>query len=603
MRSRRRLAVAFPATVAAVLLGLGWPGRAEAGPPPAPDAACGPALELAARFGDAGRRPRERRGWLQAVESLEQCSEVFTDDPRAPKAALAAAQLTVGLYRRSRLRADFELAVMRLGAVATRWPGRPEGFRAQLATADFKLEFGSTNEALALYGALARTADASPAAAEARRHAARALAIARTLAAADPQAAAFEGPAPPPAPGASLPAAPAAAATAPAPAPAAAPAVTPALPPGPVVPSRVLGITVKRTGSAARIVISTDRPVGYTHGEIPPMENRPARVFVDIPGGTLATQVVRQRTFPQSKLVRALRAAPNKIGQARIVVELVDGVVAQVYASERPPGVVIEARERKDAEAPKELKPPEGLTLSEAAAMPIRRIVVDAGHGGAERGAVGQGGLEEKEVTLDVARRLQPLLQRRGFEVVLTRDDDRTVPLEARTRRANEARADLFVSVHVNAAPDKSRDGVETYYLDISDDAYTRRLAQRENQGSGRTMADLQLLTADLMTRAHTEDSARLAAEVERNLKRTLRKGSGQVRGVRKALFYVLLGARMPAVLCELSFLSNARAEKEMRDPKFRERAAEGIAAGVVAYVASRQERIDGGKRSGIKGR
>ncbi|MBI5479767.1 MAG: N-acetylmuramoyl-L-alanine amidase, partial [Deltaproteobacteria bacterium] len=382
------------------------------------------------------------------------------------------------------------------------------------------------------------------------------------------------------------------------------PGAPPSLPPGPAVPSRVLGIAVRRVGAAARIVVSTDRPVGYTHGEIPPQENRPGRVFVDIPGGTLSTQVVRQRAFPQSKLIKALRAAPNRVGQARIVVELGDGVVAQVYASDRPPGVVIEARARKDAEAPQELKPPEGLTLSEAAAMPIRRVVVDAGHGGAERGAVGGGGLEEKEVTLDVARRLQPLLQRRGFEVMLTREDDRTVPLEARTRRANEARADLFVSVHVNAAPDRNRDGVETYYLDISDDAYTRRLAQRENQGSGRSMADLQLLTADLMTRAHTEDSARLAAEVERSLQRSLRKGSGQVKGVRKALFYVLMGARMPAVLCELSFISNARAEKEMRDPKFRERAAEGIAAGVGAYVASRQQRIDGGKRgAGKKGR
>jgi N-acetylmuramoyl-L-alanine amidase len=554
---------------------------------------------------------------------------------RAPAAALAAAELTAGLHRRSRLRADFDLATMRYGAVATRFAGRPESFRAQLALADFKLEFGSTSEALALYRALAALVDLSPAAVEVKRRAARALGILRSLAT-EPPPVADEGPPPQPAPGGTAAAAgpgeaaPAAAApgeatTSP---PAAEPSPSsgspssgspssgtsssgtsslspaPGVSPGPVVPSRVLGIAVKRVGAAARIVVSTDRLVGYTHGEIPPQENRPARVFVDIPGGTLGTQVVRQRVFPQGKLLKALRAAPNRVGQARIVVELCEDVVAQVYASERPPGVVIEARARKDAEAPQELRPPEGLTLSEAAAMPIRRVVVDAGHGGAERGAVGQGGLEEKEVTLDVARRLQPLLQRRGFEVMLTREDDRTVPLEARTRRANEARADLFVSIHVNAAPDRSRDGVETYYLDISDDAYARRLAQRENQGSGRSMADLQLLTADLMTRAHTEDSARLAAEMERSLQRSLRKGSGQVRGVRKALFYVLMGARMPAVLCELSFISNARAEKEMRDPKFRERAAEGIAAGIGAFVASRQQRIEGGKRgAGTKGR
>jgi N-acetylmuramoyl-L-alanine amidase len=595
--------------LAVALFGLVSPGGAWAGPPPAADAACGPALALKARMEEAVRLPRERRGWLQAIEALERCSDVFTEDARAPAAALAAADLTAGLYRRSRLRADFDLAAMRFGAVATRWPGRAEALRAQLALADFRLEFGTPGEALALYRTLAALRDPSPAAADVKRRAARALAILRSLAEAEPQAAAYEGPAPQPGPGtASAPTAPAgptpAASADVAPLVSPPPTARPALPPGPVVPSRVIGIAVKRVGTAARIVVSTDRPVGYTHGEIPPQENKPARVFVDIPGGTLTAQVVRQRTFPQSKLIKALRAAPNRVGQARIVVELCDGVVAQVYAADRPPGVVIEARARKDAEAPQELKPPEGLTLSEAAAMPIRRVVVDAGHGGSERGAVGQGGLEEKEVTLDVARRLVPLLQRRGLEVVLTREDDRTVPLEARTRRANEARADLFVSIHVNAAPDRNRDGVETYYLDISDDAYARRLAQRENQGSGRSMADMQLLTADLMTRAHTEDSARLAAEVERSLQRSLRKGSGQVKGVRKALFYVLLGARMPAVLCELSFISNARAEKEMRDPKFRERAAEGIAAGVGAYVASRQERIDGGKRgAGKQGR
>jgi N-acetylmuramoyl-L-alanine amidase len=223
--------------------------------------------------------------------------------------------------------------------------------------------------------------------------------------------------------------------------------------------------------------------------------------------------------------------------------------------------------------------------------------VVDPGHGGTARGAVGLNGLEEKEVALDVARRLVPLLQRQGLEVILTRDEDRTVPLEARTKRANEARADLFISIHINAAPDRTRDGVETYYLDLGDDAYARRLAQRENQESGRSMADLQLLTADLMTRAHTEDSARLAAEVERSLQRTLRKGSGRVNGVRQALFYVLIGARMPAILCELSFISNPRAEKEMRDPKFRERAAAGIAAGVASYIAARRQRILGEAR------
>ncbi|MBI5480816.1 MAG: hypothetical protein HY906_18300, partial [Deltaproteobacteria bacterium] len=187
--------------LAAVLLCAAWSGEAGAGPAPAADAACGPALLLKVRMDESARLPRERRGWLRVIESLEKCSDVFIDDARAPAAALAAAELTAGLHRRSRLRADFDLAAMRYGAVATRWPGRPEAFRAQLALADFKLEFGSTSEALALYRTLAALGDPGPAAAEVKRRAARALAILRSLAAADPQAAVYEGPAPQSAPG------------------------------------------------------------------------------------------------------------------------------------------------------------------------------------------------------------------------------------------------------------------------------------------------------------------------------------------------------------------------------------------------------------------
>jgi N-acetylmuramoyl-L-alanine amidase len=375
--------------------------------------------------------------------------------------------------------------------------------------------------------------------------------------------------------------------------------VIPGATPGAVLPSRVLGIAVTRTPTAAQIVITIDRPVAFSHGAVPAIEGRPARIFVDVPGAVIAPGVNRTRAFTKSTLVLGVRAAPYRRDQARVVVELAEGARGQVYTLERPPAIVIESRRAEDLIAPKELKPQGGLTLSEAAAIPIRRVVVDAGHGGAENGAVGQGGLPEKEVVLDVARRLVPLLQRQGLEVLLTREDDQTVPLEARTRRANDARADLFISVHVNAAPDRTRDGVETYYLDLADDAYARRLAQRENQGSGRSMADLQLLVADLMTRAHTEDSALLAQSVEASLKRALHKGSGKVKGVRKALFYVLLGAKMPSILCELSFVSNAKAEREMRDPRFRERSAQGIADGVAAYVAARRTRIEGGRGEG----
>jgi N-acetylmuramoyl-L-alanine amidase len=555
---------------------------------------CSAAAALGARLaqasGPAAALPRARRAWLEAAATLERCSDAFPDDPRAAAAGLALARLTAELHRQSRLRADLDLAAVRYAAVAARWRDRPEAARARLGLAELKLEFGSVAEALELYRRLAAL-KGQPGADEVSRRAARALAILGGLGPGDAPPAGDGAPGTAPAPTVS----------ASAPAPAAGPGggaqagVIPGATPGAVVASHIVSIAVKRTPSAARVVIGTDRPVGYTHGEVPAMAGRPARVFVDLPGATIATGVNRTRSFPQGKLLLGLRAAPFRADQARVVVELAAGVRAQVYAIERPPAVVVEARRAEDMARPKELRPQGGLTLSEAAAIPIRRVVVDAGHGGTESGAVGQGGLLEKEVTLDVARRLEPLLQRQGLEVILTRTDDQTVPLEGRTKRANDARADLFISVHVNAAPDKRRDGVETYFLDLADDAYARRLAQRENQGSGRSMADLQLLVADLMTRAHTEDSALLAKSVEQMLQRALHKGSGKVKGVRKALFYVLIGAKMPSILCELSFISNAKAEREMREPRFRERAAQGIADGVAAFIAARRKRIEGG--------
>jgi N-acetylmuramoyl-L-alanine amidase len=578
-----------------MLLCAGVLGAARASAAEA-EAACGPALALGAQL-RAGNRgavalPLARRAWIATAAVLARCSEGFPDDLRAPAAALTLAQLTAELHRQSRLRADYDLAALRFATVSARWPARPEALEAQLGLAELRLEFGSAAEALEIYRKLTRVTG-SAAAANANRRAVRALGILAGLGAGDVPGV-LEATSAPSQRGT---AAGASSGLAPAPT-----GLVTGAPEGssgngvagPVVPSHILAIGAQRSPAATRITISTDRLVPHVQGEVPAAEQRPARIYVDLPGASIAPNVTRMRTFPNPRHVLAVRVGSNRRDQARVVVELAEGARAQVFTIERPPSIVIEVRRSDELAAVQELKSPGGLTLSEAAAMPIRRVVVDAGHGGSENGAMGQGGLTEKELTLDVARRLLPLLQRQGLEVILTREGDQTVPLEARTRKANEARADLFISIHVNAAPDRARDGVETYYLDIADDAYARRLAQRENVGSGRSMADLQLLVADLMTRAHTEDSAQLARAVEQSLKRVLRKGSGGVKGVRKALFFVLLGAKMPSVLCELSFISNTQAEREMRDERFRERAARGIADGVAAYMTGRRRRIEG---------
>jgi N-acetylmuramoyl-L-alanine amidase len=220
---------------------------------------------------------------------------------------------------------------------------------------------------------------------------------------------------------------------------------------------------------------------------------------------------------------------------------------------------------------------------------PIRRIVVDPGHGGHDTGAIGPRGVREKDVALAIARRLARRLRAAGFEVVLTRDGDRYLALEERAAIANERGGDLFVSIHANAHPRRDRRGVETYVLDVAHDRYARRLAAREN-GLEEDVegADVRRVLADLDAKASAAPSRRLADRVQRELCERIRERFGDVRdlGVKSALFYVLLGARMPAVLVETSFLSNRAEERRLATPRFQDEVAAGLAAAIGEHAA-----------------
>ena len=230
------------------------------------------------------------------------------------------------------------------------------------------------------------------------------------------------------------------------------------------------------------------------------------------------------------------------------------------------------------------------LPLSAQMGLKVRRVVIDAGHGGHDTGAVGPTGVKEKDVTLSVAKRLAEKLKAQGLEVFMTRTTDRFVSLENRAAFANEQHADLFISVHCNAATQRTLHGVETYSLNISSDRYAVRLAARENASSERSIGDLQFMLADLATRANTADSRELASLVQRSVVEGLRTRFGKVRdlGTKEALFYVLLGTRMPAVLVEGSFISNPEEEKRLEDGAFQEQLAGSIASGVEHFVGDR---------------
>jgi N-acetylmuramoyl-L-alanine amidase len=235
--------------------------------------------------------------------------------------------------------------------------------------------------------------------------------------------------------------------------------------------------------------------------------------------------------------------------------------------------------------------------LSEQLGLKVRRVVVDAGHGGHDTGAIGRAGTREKHVALAIALRLREVLGRAGLEVILTREDDTFVPLEERARRANEAKGDLFVSIHCNSAPGRTLRGIETYSLNTASDRYSIRLVARENASSEKRISDLQFILADLTTKANTEESIRLAGHVHSSLVGHLRQRHRDIHdlGTKQALFYVLLGVKMPAILVETSFLSNTEEERRLSSRSYQSDAAEAIAAGIQDFLGNRQRvaRVD----------
>ena len=227
-------------------------------------------------------------------------------------------------------------------------------------------------------------------------------------------------------------------------------------------------------------------------------------------------------------------------------------------------------------------------TLMRALGLKIGRIVIDAGHGGHDSGTLGAGGIEEKDVVLDVALRLGKLLHDRlGAEIVYTRADDTFIPLETRTAIANKAQADLFISVHANSSEDASARGVEVYYLNFTSDPEAMEVASRENAVSTQSVHQLSDLVKKIALKDKIDESRELAEDVDHSLYSGLTKGNEGLknRGVKKAPFVVLIGANMPSILAEISFVTNPSDAEELRRPEYRERVAESLYGGVARYA------------------
>lgn len=265
--------------------------------------------------------------------------------------------------------------------------------------------------------------------------------------------------------------------------------------------------------------------------------------------------------------------------------------------AERAPAQLLRTSlpEAVDTDGPAMESPHELLSSAIGRGLPgeipllVRRVAIDAGHGGLDSGTSLTHGLLEKDLTLDIARRFAECLRQSGITPVLTRQDDTEVMLRRRAEIANAARADLFVSIHVNWLPDRTARGVEIYHLGPTNDPFLQRLAAIENRESGFALADYRELLEGLYADVRQRESRRLAREIQRSLASTLRQENPDIisRGVMTAPFAVLIATEMPAVLAEVACLSNDQEARLLALTSYRQRIAEALREGVVHYMES----------------
>lgn len=269
-------------------------------------------------------------------------------------------------------------------------------------------------------------------------------------------------------------------------------------------------------------------------------------------------------------------------------------VVAQPKEAHRQTVVVLsDQKKRPVGLTTTPLRKPSGkgeLTLAQQLGLGVRKIVIDPGHGGKDPGAMAFG-LKEKDIVLKIAKKVAKILKTtHRYEVTLTRSKDVYLALEERTAIANTQAGDLFISVHVNAHPDKTIGGIETYFLNLATNAEAMRVAALENATSTHSISELENILTDLMKNTKIDESSRLARFVQTNLVNGMgTKYKARDLGVKQAPFYVLIGAEMPAVLAEISFITNPQEAELLREDRYLNRIAEQIAAGIVAYVEHNQ--------------
>jgi N-acetylmuramoyl-L-alanine amidase len=360
-----------------------------------------------------------------------------------------------------------------------------------------------------------------------------------------------------------------------------------------ILPPHVARVTDIRHWSAqdyTRIVIDVDRQVKFTgHLLRPdPALKKPPRLYIDLKSAGLVSESITAIPIGDG-LLKKVRAGQYKPEVVRVVLDIESIETHKIFSLSDPFRIVIDVtgKSKRPLPTPSKGEPP-SITLAQQLGLGVRKVVIDPGHGGKDPGAVGPRGTREKDVVLAIAKKLKRRLQAElKLEVFLTRHSDKFLPLEERTALANTKKADLFVSIHTNAHKSRRVYGIATYLLNVATDAEAARVAAFENAVSTKRISDLEKILIDLMLNSKINESSRLAHSVQEGLVGRLPKRYSKIKdlGVKQAPFYVLIGAQMPSIMVETSFITNKREEKRLASSAYQKAIVDGIVVGIRSYI------------------
>ncbi|MBA4393444.1 MAG: N-acetylmuramoyl-L-alanine amidase [Desulfobacca sp.] len=354
---------------------------------------------------------------------------------------------------------------------------------------------------------------------------------------------------------------------------------------------QITGMRHWSTPQYTRIVVDVDDRISYRQKILKkdPSKENTERLYLDLYPARLAGTQIAPLTI-QDGLLKSARIGQFNDSTVRLVLDIESVKGYKVFFLENPFRLIVDVS-GKEKQPDRSTEPPgrgKKLSLAQQLGLGVKRIIIDAGHGGKDTGAIGKKNFYEKKLTLKIAKKLaQKIQQDLKLETLLTRGVDCFIPLEERTAIANTKHADLFISIHINASPNPQAEGIETYFLNLATDEESIRVAARENATSTKRISDMQKILKDLMLNTKIDESSRLAAYVQQSIVRALNEKYSPVKnlGVKQAPFYVLIGARMPAILVEVSFISNDRERERLNQEDYLDQVVEGLVKGIDGYI------------------